>query len=115
MVAGCAVRSFRGCVETPRIGPAYLPSERTERGEVVFDSASNYPRRRGDGFRSVDHLEASLFGDAERLSGADWIRLYVSLGKIGRHLTVVRACAVLAVVSASGGAAVEILARGGHW
>lgn len=74
------------------------------------NAAANRPGLPGGGVRRLDHLEAGVQPRSKRLSRVDRIRVHVPCGKIRHHCDLVYSCAIIAVVSSSGGAIVTALA-----
>jgi hypothetical protein len=80
---------------------------------VAFDSPAGSSRPTNHWLRSMDHLEAGVRDQPERLPGTDRVRVHGSNGPGGHRYNLVHAWAFLFVIGPTGGAALWIvIARG---
>jgi hypothetical protein len=76
---------------------------------VAARSAALYPGHPHDGVRSLDNLEAGVFGKPERVSCVDRFRVHVPRGEISNNINRVSSWIIIAVVSSTWGAGVTEL------
>lgn len=82
---------------------------------MAADTATRNPGLRPDGFRRLDHLEAGVCSNAERLPGRHRVRMHVPSSPVRSTYDIVRAWAVVVTTSGAGGALLAILSSRGHW
>jgi hypothetical protein len=82
---------------------------------VATDTATHRPGLRPDGVRSLDYLETGVRNYSKQRPGSHRVRVHVPSGKVRSTYDIVRAWAVVGIVSGSGGAILSILSARGHW
>jgi hypothetical protein len=73
---------------------------------MVFGPRSELPRHSSHGVRRMDYLETGLRDHSKRVSGSHRASVHGAISKGRDHIDLVRAWAILIVISPSVGAAV---------